>query len=70
MPSEAPVYRRLRIAGRLVVAGLLIQVISLLWTHPTAFFLFLFAGVLPVAVGILVYLTAIAGLAVADEERA
>jgi hypothetical protein len=48
--------RRLRVAGTLIVLGLLIELGSLLWSHPLAFILFIAAGGLLIAVGILVYL--------------
>ena len=48
--------RRLRVAGTLIVLGLLIELGSLLWSHPLAFILFIVAGGLLIAVGILVYL--------------
>lgn len=48
--------RRLRIAGTFVILGLLVELISLLWSHPLAFILFIAAGGLLVAAGILVYL--------------
>lgn len=48
--------RQLRIAGTLIVLGLLIELGSLLWSHPLAFILFIAAGGLLIAVGILVYL--------------
>ena len=48
--------RRLRIAGTLIMLGLLIELGSLLWSHPLAFILFIVAGGLLIAVGILVYL--------------
>ncbi len=47
---------RLRVAGALVVLGLLIETISLLWSHPLAFIVFVAVGGLLVAAGILVYL--------------
>ena len=47
--------RRLRQSGLLVASGLLAELISLLWNHPTAFFLFLGAGALLIAAGILLY---------------
>lgn len=68
MRSESRLYRRLRLAGLLVVGGLAIQAISLTWVHPTAFFLFAFLGTVPVAAGVLLYLTSLARLAVAEEE--
>lgn len=48
--------RRLRMAGALVVLGLLIELISLLWSHPLAFIVFVGAGGLSIGVGILIYL--------------
>ncbi|HWO00157.1 MAG TPA: hypothetical protein VNS63_12910 [Blastocatellia bacterium] len=48
--------RRLRIAGTLVVLGLLIELISLLWSHPIAFIVFVAAGGLLIGVGIVIYL--------------
>ena len=48
--------RRLRIAGTLLVLGLLIELGSLLWSHPLAFILFIVVGGLLMAAGILVYL--------------
>ena len=47
--------RRLRRSGLLVAIGLIAELISLLWNHPTAFFLFLGVGALLMAVGILYY---------------
>jgi hypothetical protein len=48
--------RRLRIAGTLIVLGLLIELGSLLWSHPLAFILFIAAGGLLIGAGILIYL--------------
>ena len=47
--------RRLRRSGLLVAIGLLAELISLLWNHPTAFFLFLGIGAVLMAAGILYY---------------
>ena len=47
--------RRLRKSGMLVAIGLIAELISLLWNHPTAFFLFLGVGALLMVVGILLY---------------
>ena len=47
--------RRLRGSGLLVASGLIVELISLLWNHPTAFFLFLGAGAALMAAGILFY---------------
>ena len=47
--------RRLRRSGLLVAIGLIAELISLLWNHPTAFLLFLGVGVLLTTTGILFY---------------
>jgi len=48
--------RRIRWSGILVSAGLIIQMLTLLWTHPLAFVAFLMIGCPLVAAGILLYL--------------
>jgi hypothetical protein len=55
-----PLLRRLRLSGLLVALGLIIEAVTLLWSHPTAFLAFLFLGGLPVAAGVLLYLFSIA----------
>lgn len=47
--------RRLRQSGVLVAIGLIAELISVLWVHPTAFLLFLGAGASLIAIGILFY---------------
>jgi hypothetical protein len=51
--------RRLRLAGLLVILGLLIEAATLYWPHPTAFLAFLFIGGSLVAAGVLLYLLSI-----------
>ncbi|MFY9571430.1 MAG: hypothetical protein WAV20_08535 [Blastocatellia bacterium] len=53
--SSTKMQRRLRSAGTLVLLGLGIELLSLLWSHPTAFILFLAPGTLLIAIGILIY---------------
>jgi uncharacterized membrane protein YczE len=48
--------KRLRLAGLLVVAGLLVELVTLLWSHPTAFLFFLLLGGMLIGMGILLYL--------------
>lgn len=48
--------RRVRISGTFVLVGLLVELISLVWSHPTTFILFLMPGTLLIALGILLYL--------------
>lgn len=48
--------KRLRFAGVFVILGLLVELISLHWAHPTAFLLFMFLGGVLMFVGIVFYL--------------
>jgi len=48
--------KRLRIAGSLIMAGLIIELVTLKWSHPTAFLFFLLLGGTLMAVGIVIYL--------------
>jgi hypothetical protein len=53
----------------LVVLGLVIELVSLLWSHPTAFVLFLVPGALLMALGILLYLFSLVSVSSATEEQ-
>ena len=48
--------RRARWAGLLVAVGLLVQALSLVWSHPTSFVLFLVVGAVLVLAGVVTYL--------------
>lgn len=48
--------KRLRLAAVLVAAGLLVELITLFWSHPTTFLVFLLAGGSLIVLGVLVYL--------------
>jgi hypothetical protein len=50
---------RLRLAGLLVVTGVLVQEMTLFWNHPLSFIAFLGLGGLAVFVGVVVYLLAL-----------
>ncbi|MCI0412737.1 hypothetical protein L0222_08035 [bacterium] len=50
------VEHRIQISGILILIGLLIELISLHWSHPTAFLLFAIVGGLFLLTGILFYL--------------
>ena len=54
--------RRVRISGALVLLGLLVELASLLWATPTAFFFFM-PGALLIAAGILLYLYSLVSVA-------
>ena len=46
----------IRLAGILLIAGLLVELVTLRWSHPTAFLFFLLLGGALMALGIVVYL--------------
>jgi hypothetical protein len=48
--------KRLRISAMLVFAGLLIELVTLFWSHPTAFLVFLLLGGTLIVLGVIVYL--------------
>ena len=48
--------RRIRWSGILVVAGLVVQMLTLLWTHPLTFVCFIVVGCPLVGAGILLFL--------------
>ena len=48
--------KALRLAASLVLAGLAIETVSLRWSHPLAFILFVVAGAAAIGLGVLVYL--------------
>ena len=48
--------KRLRLSGLLVVVGLLVELGSLHWAHPTAFLFFLLLGGTMMGLGMVVYL--------------
>jgi len=49
----------LRVAGVLIILGLLVETISLGWVHPLAFALFAFVGASLIGLGILIYLASL-----------
>jgi hypothetical protein len=51
--------RKLKTAAFLLIAGLLVEGVSLYWTHPTSFLLFIGLGGTLVVAGIAIYLIAI-----------
>lgn len=72
MKTLTKVERRLRPAGTLIVLGLMVELVSLRWSHPTAFLLFILLGASLMGVGILIYLLTllIAGKTDESEEYA
>jgi hypothetical protein len=54
--STITIERRICWSGLLIVVGLLLQMLTLLWTHPLAFMCFLMIGCPLVAAGMLLFL--------------
>jgi hypothetical protein len=57
--GEIGIRRLLRISSGLVIAGLLLEIVSLLWFHPLSFVLFAFVAATLIGLGILVYLVSL-----------
>jgi hypothetical protein len=66
--SQIGIRRLLRISSGLVIAGLVLEIVSLLWFHPLSFVLFAFVAATLIGLGILVYLASLvfAGAPFAD----
>jgi hypothetical protein len=56
MTAQNPMEKWLRVAGILVLIGLLVEVAALRWVHPAAFLVFAFIGIPIAALGIMTYL--------------
>lgn len=57
--NEIGISPLLRISSGLVIAGLLIEIVSLLWFHPLSFVLFAFVAASLIGLGILIYLVSL-----------
>jgi predicted membrane channel-forming protein YqfA (hemolysin III family) len=54
--ERSRLHRKLKIAGYLLLAGLAVEGITLHWSHPTSFLLFIILGGVLVLAGITIYL--------------
>jgi hypothetical protein len=54
--GESLVQRKLRLAGALLVLGLLAEIVSLVWEKPLAFILFVGVGGTLTLIGLILYL--------------
>ena len=54
--GEEFVSRKLRVAGTLIILGLLVEGVSLIWNHPLSFIAFLGIGGFLMFLGIAIYL--------------
>lgn len=48
--------KRIRLSGLLLIAGLLVELATLNWSHPTSFLFFVGIGGLLMAAGVLIFL--------------
>ncbi len=60
--TPSSIDRRVRISAALVGAGLLVEILVLRGVHPSAFLIFVFAGIPLVAAGVLVFLYSLVSL--------
>lgn len=57
--AQVGIRRLLQISSALIIAGLLFEIVSLLWFHPLSFVLFAFVAAALIGLGIVVYLVSI-----------
>jgi hypothetical protein len=69
MAAMSRLEKRLRLAGMLLIFGLLVEAICLLWARPLAFILLVCGGGLLCAAGIVVYLYSLASAGQGISER-
>lgn len=69
MKMMAGLEKRLRLAGMLLIAGLLVEAICLFWARPLAFILLVCGGGLLCASGIVVFLYSLLSAGEATPER-
>ncbi len=56
MSEDRILFKRFRIAGFLLIGGLLVEIVSLIWYHPVAFLIYIGVGGLLMGAGIFLYL--------------
>lgn len=54
--ADNRMHRRLRVAGILIILGLIVEALSLIRVHPLSFLAFMFIGGTLLVVGVAVYL--------------
>jgi len=70
MTPTPPMLKKLRTAGILIMIALLVEALSLVWNHPLSFVAFMGISGLLFALGILLYLWALASQSASAEVRA
>jgi uncharacterized membrane protein len=64
---EVLMTKRLRSAGILLIAGLLVEAFSLLWNHPLSFIAFATVGLFLIICGVIIYLVSLLQFTAAEE---
>lgn len=67
--TTAGIEKRLRLAGLLLIIGLLVEAICLRWVHPIAFIVLVVVGGLLCAAGIIVYLYSLVSVSETPPQR-
>lgn len=62
------IHARLRLAGVLIIAGLVVEALSLLWNHPLSFIAFVSIGGVVLGIGIILYLFTLVNLSTDQRE--
>jgi hypothetical protein len=57
--NSSRLQKKLKLAGYLLIAGLLVEATTLCWAHPTSFLFFIGLGGFLVVAGVAVYLIAL-----------
>jgi hypothetical protein len=65
--QELLMAKRLRLAGILLIIGLLVEAFSLLWNHPLSFIAFTSVGLFLLLCGVVVYLFSLLQYTAAEE---
>jgi hypothetical protein len=60
---EPHIHRRLRVSGMLIMLGLVVELLSLIRTHPLAFLGFMFVGGGLLITGVVLYLYSLVSVA-------
>jgi hypothetical protein len=61
--SKIGMQRLLQVSSALVILGLIVELVTILWSHPLSFVLFAFVAALLIGLGILVFLVSLAFVA-------
>ena len=64
-----PIHAKLRVSGKFIILGLIVQAGSLFWNHPLSFIAFVGVGGLLLGIGIVLYLITLANIPSGKSEK-